>query len=475
MTTQTLEKRRILLFLFPVISLLFSFAPSPGFVSDQQPFSFADLVQKIKPSVVNISTTQAMKEEPTFNGFQGPLGSAERFREFYERFFGDLPERRFSFQSLGSGFFIDESGLILTNDHVVENAQKIIVRLSDDEEFEANVIGRDSKTDLALLKINLPHPTPSVLFGDSDQLRVGDWVLAIGNPLGLEQTVTVGIVSAKGRFLFSAPYDDFIQTDASINPGNSGGPLFNTKGEVVGVNTAIASGGQGIGFAIPINVVKLILGQLKERGKVSRGWLGIGVQQLTTALVNSFKLKEKRGALISDVAAGSPAEKGGVHIGDIVIEFDGQRVQTSYDLLRFVANTSVGREVPLKILRNGKEISLKVTVEEFKEEVEDIAYSSAAEEDILGLFVQGLTQGLARYIGIRESNGVVVSGVESGGPGEGAGIRQGDVIKEVNRKVVVSLKDYKVALSTVKPGDIVLLLVHRAGKNFFVALKSKGS
>lgn len=317
-------------------------------------FSFADIVRKEKTAVVNISTTQ---KGPPGEGFvpedPPPLGD----------FFGHRLPREFQGQSLGSGFIIKKNGLILTNNHVIEKADKIIVRLSDESEFEAKVIGRDEKTDLALIKITDHRTFPVVRLGDSDQLDVGEWVIAIGNPFGLEQTVTVGIVSAKGRAIGHGPFDNYIQTDASINPGNSGGPLFNIKGEVVGINTAINPSGQGIGFAIPINQVKKLLDPLETYGKISRGWLGVMIQGLNEELARSFHLKNKDGALISDVFKNSPASKAGMERGDVIIEFDGQKITQMQMLPPRVAETPIGKKVTLKTIRNGKEQTLTVRIE----------------------------------------------------------------------------------------------------------------
>jgi len=323
-----------------------------------KPFSFADIVRHEKPAVVNISTTQKSSPgEIPLPGDHPPLGD----------FFGNTLPKEFRGQSLGSGFIIKKDGIILTNNHVVEKADKIIVRLSDEREFEAKVIGRDERTDLALIKIKDSQSLPVVRLGDSDQLDVGEWVIAIGNPFGLEQTVTVGIVSAKGRAIGTGPFDDYIQTDASINPGNSGGPLFNTNGEVVGINTAINPSGQGIGFAIPINQVKKIVDQLEKYGKVSRGWLGVMIQELNDDLARSFRLKEKKGALISDVFENSPAAKAGLERGDVIIEFDGKKINQMRMLPPIVAETPIGKEVQLKTIRNGGERTLTVKIEEMDE------------------------------------------------------------------------------------------------------------
>ena len=282
----------------------------------QRSFTFAALVKKEKPAVVNISTIQAVQGEGALSRRDHP------FREF----FGDILPREFKGTSLGSGFIIHSDGLILTNHHVVEKAEKILVTLSDKKRFEAEVVGVDPKTDIALIRIKNPEPLPFVQLGDSDRAEVGEWVMAIGNPFGLEQTVTVGIVSAKGRVIGSGPYDDYIQTDASINPWSSGGPLFNIRGEVIGINTAINPSSQGIGFAIPINQVKSVIGQLASEGKVTRGWLGVMIQEFTKDLAKSFGLKKGEGALVSDVFEDSPAALAGIKKGDVIVEFNGKRI-----------------------------------------------------------------------------------------------------------------------------------------------------
>ncbi|HUK55371.1 MAG TPA: Do family serine endopeptidase [Nitrospiria bacterium] len=321
--------------------------PEPKF------FSFADIVRKEKPAVVNISTTQKTPAaESPLPEDHPPLGD----------FFGKIFPKEYKGESLGSGFIIKKNGLILTNNHVIEKADKIIVRLSDEREFEAKVIGRDDKTDLALIKIPHQDNLPTARLGDSDQLDVGEWVVAIGNPFGLEQTVTVGIVSAKGRAIGNGPFDDYIQTDASINPGNSGGPLFNTNGEVIGINTAISPSGQGIGFAIPINQVKKVLDQLETYGKITRGWLGVMIQELNDDLARSFHLKSKNGALISDVFENSPAFKAGLQRGDVIVEFDGKEIVQMRTLPLIVAETPVGKEVKLKTVRDGQERTVLIRV-----------------------------------------------------------------------------------------------------------------
>jgi serine protease Do len=324
------------------------------------PTSFAELYNNVKPSVVNISTITTLKRYREFYRFRNPFGEKDTFRDFFgedffQRFFGSAPGLKQ--RSLGSGFIINRDGYILTNYHVA-NADEINVKLINGKEFKAKVIGKDPKTDMALIKIEAWHDLPVVKLGDSDKLKIGEWVIAIGNPFGLENTLTVGIVSAKGRVIGAGPYDNFIQTDASINPGNSGGPLINMNEEVIGINTAIVMGGQGIGFAIPINLAKEILPQLKKRGKVIRGYLGVLIQNITSELAKSFGLKEEGGVLVAEVIKGSPAEVAGIKQDDIILEFEGEKINRLNELPKVVAKTTVGKKVKIKILRNYREISL---------------------------------------------------------------------------------------------------------------------
>lgn len=327
------------------------------------PQSFADLAEKVKPAVVNISTETTVRipgnPDRHFFGFEeeGPFG------DFFKRFFGDIPDRELKQQSLGSGFIIDKEGYIITNNHVVEGAEEIRVKLADKREFKARVVGRDPKTDIALLKISsVFKDLPTLQLGDSDKIRVGDWVLAIGNPFGLEHTVTQGIISATGRVIGSGPYDNFLQTDAPINPGNSGGPLINLKGEIIGINTAIIASGQGIGFTIPSNMGKSIITQLKEKRKVTRGCIGVSIQTLTPELAHSFGLKEPKDALVADVESGGPADIAEIKRGDIIISFNGKEIREMSDLPKIVAETPIGKTVAVKIMRNGKEKVLRITI-----------------------------------------------------------------------------------------------------------------
>jgi len=342
-------------------------AASPFGFSD--PNIFVDIVKAQKPAVVNISAAQITKEPSPkrFRGFGTPFERRDPFHDFFEKFFENTPRGDMKKKSLGSGFIVDQEGYILTNSHVIENAEEITVHLDDDKEYKARIIGDDPKTDIALIKIDQRDPLPVAKMGDSDKLEVGEWVIAIGNPFGFTQTVTVGVVSAKGRVINAGPYDNFIQTDASINPGNSGGPLLNLKGEVIGINTAIIATGQGIGFAIPINMAKNILEDLKMQGSVVRGWIGVMIQKITPELIKAFKIREIQGAYVSDVIKDSPADKAGVRRGDIITAFDGKPVQSVEQLPRIVADTRPGRVISADIVRDGVEKHLKIKIEKLAE------------------------------------------------------------------------------------------------------------
>jgi serine protease Do len=413
-----------------------------------------------------------MSESRGQQEFGSPFGEEDPFNDFWRRFFGGpLPRGPQRQRSLGSGFIIDADGSILTNNHVVENAQKIVVKLSDDQEYEAKVIGRDPKTDIAIIKINAKGTLAAASLGDSDSLDVGEWVVAIGNPFGLDSTVTSGIVSAKGRHIGQGPYDNFIQTDASINPGNSGGPLINLRGEVIGINTAIFSrtgGNMGIGFAIPINLVKELLPQLRGKGKVTRGYLGVLIQKVTPEIAESLAMDRGYGALVANVSKDGPAEKAGVKVGDVIVEFDGKEVRDSGDLPIIVARTPVDKKVRMKVLRDKKEITLNVAVGELKDEE---VVASVPEKGELGMTVQKLTPQIAESLGLDKTDGVVVTAVEPGSAADEAGVRRGDVIVEVDRKPVRSVEDYRKAIGGSRKGRGVLFLVRRGESTLFLALK----
>lgn len=443
--------------------------PGPRAVTFEKGFpSLRGLVKDTKPSVVNISTTMFVKGIDMGNPFKGFFGNDE----FFDKFFGDAPTKEFKQKSLGSGFIIDKEGYILTNNHVVEKASSIKVRLSDDKEYAAKVVGKDAKTDLALIKINARNSLPVAPMGDSDEVDVGDWVIAMGNPYGLDHTVTVGIVSAKGRVIGQGPYDDFIQTDASINPGNSGGPLFDLQGRVVGINTAIISGGQGIGFAIPINMAKGLLPQLKNRGKVVRGWLGVVIQKVTPELAKNFGIKTPGGALVSDVTDGSPAAKADIRRGDVIVSFDGKTVKEMDQLPRMVAGIEVGKKAKVGLVREGKPIEVEVTIGEVNEEKTRPAENATPEvEKTLGLVVQNITPEIAHHLNLKDGRGVIVTDIQRGSPAEDADMRAGDIIREMNRKPVTNVDDFKEILRRVRPREGVIVLVKRERATFYAVLK----
>ena len=427
------------------------------------PVNFTELAEKAKPGVVNIRTVKTTNGGgPVFRHFFGrnPHGGQDPFQDF----FGLGPQREFKQRSLGSGFLLDNEGYIVTNNHVVEDADQIKVRLSDEAEYDATIIGRDPKTDLALIKIDAPSKDLKPLeLGDSDTIPVGSWVVAIGSPFGLEQTVTAGIVSAKGRIIGSGPYDDFIQTDASINPGNSGGPLLNLKGEVVGINTAIVASGQGIGFAIPINMAGGIINQLKDSGEVSRGWLGVGIQDLTPELAEYYAIKEKEGVLVTQTYEGDPADKAGIKEGDVIVAVDGKRIASSRELSRTVAEAGVGNKMSLTVLRDGREKEIDVKLAKRPDTEPTVARGEARSDD-LGLKVREIDPEIAERLGLDENTkGVVVTGVNPDSKAVEADIRQGDVVIEINRKPVTSLEDYKDQLRKIDTGDTVQMLLRRGG------------
>jgi serine protease Do len=436
------------------------------------PSNFNELAEKVRPGVVNIQVVKKIKNidfgSPRF--FGTPFGEKNPFGDFFGPFSEENPPRGFEQRGVGSGFVMNRDGYILTNNHVVEDAAQIKVKLANGKEYDGKVVGRDPKTDLALIKVEASSDLQPLNLGNSDDLKVGSWVVAVGSPFGLEQTITAGIVSAKGRVIGSGPYDNFIQTDASINPGNSGGPLINMKGEVVGINTAIIASGQGIGFAIPINMAKEIAPQLQEKGHVTRGWLGVSIQEVTPALAKSFDLKEKKGALVAQVVSGSPAEKAGIEQGDIIVEFDSKEVVDSKDLPRIVASTPVGKAVTIKLIRNGKALDRQVKVGEMEEKVE---VTKAPSNKSLGISVQNLTPEIARGLGLKKDTGVVVTRVEPGSPAANAGIQTGDVVQEVNRKPVKNVEDFVQKVDTAKGQDNVLLLIQRGQSNLFAALTLK--
>ena len=462
----TIHKRFVAIFVVALFLTTGSWgiAGNCAYASSPVPASFADLVAKVKHSVVNISTTQIIKRSPLVPFFMphSPFGN----------FFGmgPAPQARMKVHALGSGFVISKTGLILTNHHVIARATKIRIKLDNGKEYTAKVIGTDPKTDLALIKVkpDKDFPKPLIL-GDSDKIRVGDWVVAVGNPFGLSETVTAGIISAKGRVIGAGPYDDFLQTDAAINPGNSGGPLFNMKGEVIGINTAILNHGQNIGFAIPINMAKALLPQLKK-GKVVRGWLGVEIQSLTPELAKSFHLKSEKGVLISEVVSKSPADKAGLRHGDVIIAYNGKPVTDAYEISRLVAQTKPGTTVSIRIVREGHEKTLKVKIGTLREGAGKTKVTRA--QETWGMTVQNITPELAERLGMAPGEtGVVVTSVRPESPAAAAGLRPGDVILEVNRKKIKNINEYQAALSQANPEKGLLLLIKRGNANIYVVLE----
>jgi serine protease Do len=483
----------VFVFLFP-IGLVVSSGKLFALSSRTQPLAsniFVEIAKKQNPAVVNVSTKS--KTETTHKNFRSPRPSPrpgpgqgpgkgrspDQFREFYDRFFGERPNQQRPKQGMGSGFVIDKEGHILTNYHVIEGADEIVVMLDDkgnEKEYTATLVGSDPKTDIALIKINQESGEtkefPFLNLGSSENLEVGEWVVAIGNPFGLSHTVTVGVVSALGRSIGAGPYDEFIQTDASINPGNSGGPLINIEGDVIGINTAIISGNTGgnvgIGFAIPINIAKGILMDLKERGTVTRGWLGVMIQKITPELAKSFGLSQSEGALVGDVIPDGPAAKGGIKRGDVIVRFNGQDVNDMEDLPKIVAATRPNSVVDVDVIRDGAPKTLRVSIELLEDTREAVVAKTA---DPLGLQVQDITEELAKSLQLEGSEGVLVSDVIAGNAAAEAGIRRGDVISEMNRGPVKNMQDYQNLLSSVEKGSSVLFLIKRGGSTIYIAVK----
>jgi len=433
------------------------------------PVDIPQLFKEVSPAVVNISTTQVVKFDRPRS--RSPFGQQDPFDEFFNNFFGRMPKEQ-KRRSLGSGFLVSADGYILTNNHVVEKADEVTVTLLDKEEFKAKVVGGDPKTDIALIKIESQKKLPFVALGDSDRLEVGEWVVAIGNPFGLGHTVTAGIVSAKGRIIGSGPYDDFIQTDASINPGNSGGPLFNLKGEVVGINTAIIQGGQGIGFATPIQLAKSVLDQLKDKGKVTRGWLGVYIQPLSPDVAEKLGIKDRRGALVSDVTKDGPAEKAGIRSGDVIVAFNGKEIKDEHELPAAVAATKPGKKLDVKVIRDGKELTLPVTIAEMEGEPGNRGGPTDLSKG-LGLTVQDITPEFAKRFEIENTKGVLVTSVEGGSPADDAGFQEGDIIRQIERQPVPNVAEFGKLMKKYKGEKAVLFLLERGGARLFVTVKNK--
>jgi serine protease Do len=434
------------------------------------PDSFSNLAESASPAVVNIRTVKTIKGGGrVFRHFKkGPFGDDDPMKDFFDRFLDEDQKRDFKQRSLGSGFIIDKDGYIVTNNHVIDNADKIVVILKDEKEFEAKIVGRDKNTDLALIKIESNHNLPVLGFGDSDALKVGQWVVAIGNPFGLEQTVTAGIVSAKGRVIGSGPYDDFIQTDASINPGNSGGPLLNMKGEVIGINTAIVAGGQGIGFAIPVNLAKNVIVQLKSTGEVTRGWLGVGIQDISEEVAEYYGIKEKKGVLVTEVFPGDPADLAGIKPKDIILSVNGKAVDSARQLTGMIADISVGDTIQIKINRNGKSRTTDVKIA--KREDTKISGKSTQEREQaqLGIQASEITPETARRFNLKDTAGIIVVGVDPESKAAEAGLQMHDIIREINHKNITSVSDFNKTINDIPEGETINLFIRRMNRGFLV-------
>ncbi len=431
--------------------------------------TFASVADAIKPAVININTVSKAA------GLQGRTPFEEYFgEEFFRRFFGEVPER-IPQRSLGSGVIVDSTGIALTNAHVVDKATEIEVVTLDGGKHRAKVIGVDKKTDLAVLKLDDGKGTfKYARLGDSDRIQVGDWVLAVGSPFGLQATVTAGIISAKARQLDQGPFDDFLQTDAAINPGNSGGPLVNMQGEVVGINTAIVAGGSGIGFAIPSNMARKIYTELRDKGRVTRGWLGVSIQPLTPELARSFGSKDAKGVLINEVMSESPAAKAGLKPGDILLEFEGRPMEGTGDLQRAVGFFSPDRTAKLKILRDQAEKVVEVKVGQAPDErqaQQQRPSSGGRARSMLGLEVRPVTPEIARQLNLRSTDGVIVVRVEDGTPAAEAGVQRGDVVKQLNGQTVRTMADFERLTRDMKEGDPLTVLLQRGAMSLYVAFR----
>jgi serine protease Do len=448
-----------------------SFASSVS--QDKFPGSFVDLVKWANTGVVSVNVIKS--GEVTAAQLQSLNDSNDPYYEYLKQLYGDQIPKKYKERGLGTGFIIDKEGYIITNNHVAEGADDITVTLSDNKEYKAKVVGLDSMTDLALIKIdNVKDLTPLTL-GDSDKMEVGDWVIAIGNPFGFGHTVTAGIVSGKYRKTGVASYEDYLQTDAAINQGNSGGPLINTRGEVIGINSNIYSesgGSVGIGFSIPINMAKQLLPQLKT-GKVVRGWLGLLIQTITQELQAKLELKDSKGALVSDVTSGGPAEKSGIKRGDVIVSFDGKAINEKNELPFMASMTPVGKDVKVEVLRNGDKKIFDLKIEELKTESDGPSIKTAATKTNkdgtdLGLKVENFTPKMSKKYNLAEKSGVIIVQVDSGSDAEAAGLMVGDIIDEIDKEKIADASQFNKKIKGYKAGDIILFLVNREGETLFL-------
>jgi serine protease Do len=471
-------------FSVPALALLVGLAGAPA-LAQTKPTGLADLVSQVADAVVNISATETIEEKPEA---MPDLPKGTPFDDMFEQFFKNHgmngPPRPRKSSSLGSGFVIDASGIVITNNHVVGEANDIMVIFTDGRKLKAKVIGKDPKVDVAVLKVTSATPLKTVKFGDSDKMRVGDGVMAVGNPFGLGETVTAGILSARNRNIDAGPYDDFLQTDAAINKGNSGGPLFNLAGEVIGINTAILSpsgGSIGIGFATPANTVAPVIAQLEKFGETRRGWLGVRIQEVDDSIAESLGLKDAHGALVAGVDPKGPSKLAGLEVGDVIVKFDGKPIKQSRDLPRLVASEAVGAKAQVTVLRKGKEVTIEVTLgrledgeKQMAKAAEGVTPSDTAVAKALGLTLSPLTADTRKTFKLKDSlKGVLVTGVEAGSPAADKGLRPGDVIEEVNQQAVEAPGEVAKMIAELKKNGkkTALLLVGNSGGDVrFVAV-----
>ena len=441
--------------------------------------SFTSLAKELSPTVVNIRTTKTLENRDLYRRFEPPPGYEDWFDEFFKKYFNNMPNQDLKQRSLGSGFIISKDGYVLTNNHVISGADEILVSLADKEEFKAKVVGTDDKTDIALIKIeSKKNDFPVAVLGDSNVLEIGEWVIAIGNPFGFGQTLTQGIVSAKSRVIGAGPYDNFIQTDAAINPGNSGGPLINMQGQVVGINTAIVASGQGIGFAIPINMAKEVLPELKDTGEVARGWLGVAIQEVTPEIARAVGLNEPKGAMVTSVYAGDPADKAGMKPGDIILKINGHEIADPRELTRIIGSFKPNANVAIEVWREGRSIKLSTKLEKRIEEHVAGMEKGPSEhprgvKDRLGLTVVDVTPQVQQEYNLGEASGVLVIEIDPKGSAAGGQVQKMDIIREVEHKTVNSTKEYLAAITAKKKGKPVLLLVMRGSKSLYVAVNDE--
>ncbi len=470
-------KKVVFLSVFWAIILWIS--PCYSFFDANKIPSFSELAEKASPAVVNISTLKVVEVSERLKRFFSPFKDRDPFNEFFRKFFEDIPETKRKVHALGSGFIISEDGYIVTNYHVIEEADEITVILKGGKKtYKAKIVGTDPETDLALLKIEAHERLPYLRFGDSDKMRSGDWVIAIGNPFGLDHTVTAGIISAKGRVIGAGPYDNFIQTDASINPGNSGGPLLNLKGEVIGINTAIVASGQGIGFAIPSNMAKEVIAQLKKYKIVKRGWLGVSIQDVDENSAKALGLSEPKGALVANVFKNQPADKAGIKVGDIIIAVNGKPVEDSRALTRAIGRLKPGTRAKITLWRNGVIKDVWVKLGERHKHVASIQGPSSVTENgyILGMKLRPVTQDDVEKYNLSEEKGLLVIAVKNGSKADEADIRPGDVILQANFHELNSVSDLEEVIEkNAKKKGAILFLIKRRGQTFFrsIAIKEK--